>query len=47
MAEDLPQDSSRPQETSQDSGVSSERQLSNPTGENTVEQNNQKSEQSE
>lgn len=43
MAEDLPQDSSRPQETSQDSGVSSERQLSNPTGENTVEQNNQKS----
>lgn len=42
MAEDMPQDSSRPQETSQDSGVSSEGKLSNPTGENTAVQSNQK-----
>ena len=43
MTEELSQDSSRPQETSQDSGVSSEGQLSNPTGENTAAQNSQKS----
>lgn len=43
MTEELSQDSSRPQETSQDSGVSFEGQLSNPTGENTAVQNNQKS----
>lgn len=43
MAEDLPQDSSKPQKISQDSGVSSEGQLSSPTGENTAAQNNQKS----
>lgn len=43
MAEELSQDSSRPQETSQDSGVSSEGQSSSPTGENTAAQNNQKS----
>ena len=43
MAEELSQDSSKHQEASKDSGVSSEGQLSNPTGENTVEQNNQKS----
>ena len=43
MAEELSQDSSKPQETSQDSGVSSEGQLSSPTGENTAAQNSQKS----
>lgn len=43
MAEELSQDSSKHHEASKDSGVSSEGQLSNPTGENTVEQNNQKS----
>ena len=43
MAEELSQDSSKHQEASKDSGVSAEGQLSNPTGENTVEQNNQKS----
>lgn len=43
MAEESPQNSSKPQEASKDSGASSEGQLSNPTGENTVEQNNQKS----
>ncbi|WP_141754965.1 hypothetical protein [Rothia sp. HMSC072B04] len=43
MAEELSQDSSRPQETSKESGVSSEEQLSSPTGENTIAQNNQKS----
>lgn len=32
MAEESPQNSSKPQETSQDSGVSSEGQSSNPTG---------------
>lgn len=42
MAEESPQSSSKPQETSKDSGVSSEGQLSNPTGENTAVQNNQK-----
>nr|WP_314870224.1 hypothetical protein [uncultured Rothia sp.] len=42
MAEDMPQDSSRPQDTSQDSGVSSKGQLSYQTGENTATQNNQK-----
>lgn len=43
MAEESPQNSSKPQETSQDSGVSSEGQSSNPTGENAVVQSNQKS----
>lgn len=43
MTEELSQDSSRPQETSKYSGVSSEGQLFNPTGENTVAQNNQNS----
>lgn len=43
MAEELSQDSLRPQDTSQDSGVSSKGQLSNPTGENTATQNKQKS----
>ncbi|WP_152691235.1 hypothetical protein [Rothia mucilaginosa] len=43
MAEESPQNSSRPQVTSQDSGVSSEGQLSNPTGENAVVQSSQKS----
>lgn len=43
MAEDSPQDSSRPQDTSKDSGVSSEGQLSNPTGENAVVQSIQNS----
>jgi len=43
MTEDLSQNSSGSQDTSQDSGVSSEGQLSNPTGENTAAQNNQKS----
>ena len=43
MTEELSQDLSRPQETSQDSGVSFEGQMSNPTGENTAVQNNQKS----
>lgn len=42
MAEDMPQDSSRPQDTSQDSGVSSEGQLSNPAGESAAAQSNQK-----
>ena len=43
MAEELSQNSLRPQDTSQDSGVSSEGQLSNPTGENIAAQNKQKS----
>ena len=43
MAEELPQDSLGPQETSQDSGVSSEAQLSNTTGGNTVGQSKQNS----
>ncbi|WP_141755602.1 hypothetical protein [Rothia sp. HMSC071C12] len=43
MTEELSQDSSRPQETSKDSGVSSEGRLSNPTGENAVLQSSQKS----
>lgn len=43
MTEELSQDSSRPQETSKYSGVSSEGQLFNPTGENTAAQNNQNS----
>ncbi|WP_449623570.1 hypothetical protein [Rothia mucilaginosa] len=42
MTGELSQDSSKPQDTSQDSGVSSEGQLSNPTGENAVVQSNQK-----
>lgn len=42
MAEDLPQDSSKPQETSPDSGVSSEGQLSNLMGKNSEVQSNQK-----
>lgn len=43
MAEESPQNSSRPQETSQDSGVSSEGQLSNPTGGSVAVQSNQNS----
>lgn len=43
MTEELSQDSSRPQETSQDSGVSSESQLSNSTGKNATVQSNQNS----
>lgn len=43
MAENWPQDSSGSQETSQDSGVSYEGQLFNPTGENTIVQSNQNS----
>ena len=43
MTEELSQDSSRPQETSKDSGVSSEGQLFNPTAENTAAQNKQTS----
>lgn len=43
MTEELSQDSSRPQEAPKDSGVSSEGQLSNPTGENAVVQSSQKS----
>lgn len=41
MAEESPQNSSRPQVTSQDSGVSSEGQLSNSTGKSATVQNNQ------
>lgn len=43
MTEELSQDSSRPQETSKDSGVSSEVQLSNSTGKSVAVQSNQKS----
>ncbi len=43
MPEESPQNSSGSLETSKDSGVSSEGKFSNPPGENTVEQNNQKS----
>lgn len=43
MAEELSQDSSRPQETSQDSGVSSEGKLSNSTGKSVTVQSNQNS----
>ena len=43
MTEELSQDSSRPQEASKDFGVSSERQLSNPTGESVAVQSNQNS----
>lgn len=43
MAEDSPQDSSKPQETSKGSGVSSRGQLSNPTEENVAVRSNQKS----
>ena len=43
MAEDSPQNSSKPQEVSQDSGVSSEGQLSNQTGENVAVNSKQKS----
>ncbi|WP_294627452.1 hypothetical protein, partial [uncultured Rothia sp.] len=43
MAEELPQNSSRPQATSQDSGVSSEGQLSNSTGKSATVQSNQNS----
>ena len=46
MAEDLPQDLLRPQDTSKDSGVSSEGQLSNPTGESVALQSNQNSQAS-
>lgn len=46
MAEELSQDSSRPQETLQDSGVSSEGQFSNLTGENNAAQSNPKSQAS-
>ena len=43
MTEELSQDSSKPRETSQDSGVSSEGQLSNPTGGSVAVQSNQNS----
>lgn len=43
MAEDMPQDSSRPQETSQDSGVIVEVQSSNSTGKSVAVQSNQNS----
>lgn len=46
MTEELSQDSSRPQETSKDSGVSSEGRLSNPTGESVTVQSNQNSQAS-
>lgn len=46
MTEELSQDSSRPQETSKDSGVSSEGRLSNPTGESVAVQSNQNSQAS-
>lgn len=43
MAEELSQDSSKPQETSKDSGVSSDGQFPNPTAENVAVNSNQKS----
>lgn len=43
MTEELSQDSLRPQETSKDSGVSSEGQLFNPTGKSATVQSNQNS----
>lgn len=43
MTEDMPQDSSRPQEAPKDSGVSSKGQLSNPAGEYVTVQSNQES----
>lgn len=43
MAEESPQSSSKPQETSKDSGVITEGQLSNTTGENALAQSNQNS----
>lgn len=43
MAEDLPQDSSRPQDTSKDSGVIVEVQSSNSTGKSVAVQSNQNS----
>lgn len=46
MTEELSQDSSRPQEASKDSGVSSEGRLSNPTGESVAVQSNQNSQAS-